>query len=50
MISIRSIAVQGIGFSPLLISVQGLLPEADQGSGRLRGGHFIVNMGRMMGR
>lgn len=49
MLDPRAIALQGIGFSPLLVAVQGYAP-ADAASGFPNGPLFIVNMGRMMSR
>lgn len=51
----RAIAVQGIGFTPLLVAVQGLLaaspgPTPPPSPSLLGGPGFIVNVGRMMGR
>jgi hypothetical protein len=50
MISARAIAVQGLGFSPLLIAVQGFLPADEQSNRAARHNSFIVSVGRMMSR
>lgn len=52
MLDPRAVALQGIGFSPLLVAVQGLLPANPPGppASALGGPGFIVNLGRMMGR
>ena len=51
MISPRTVALQGIGSSALLVAVQGLWPVDSAGaSGFPNGPLFIVNVGRMMSR
>ena len=50
MLNPFAIAVQGIGFTPPVVAVQGITTAAVPGSGSQQGGGFIVNMGRLMSR
>lgn len=52
MLDPRTVAVQGVVYTPLLVAVQGLLPSTPSGppASALGGPGFIVNLGRLMGR
>jgi len=50
MLNPFAIAVQGIGFTPPVVAVQGTSTAAAPGAGSVQSGGFIVNMGRMMSR
>lgn len=48
----RTVAVQGVQATPLLVAVQGVLPAAQAGAppATALGGRMLVGMGRLMGR
>lgn len=53
MLDPRTVAVQGVVYTPLLVAVQGLLPSSTPPgppASALGGPGFIVNLGRLMGR